>query len=106
MNSQLDQQSVSSESISEQDHHGQENVTVQPEATQGGSVQGSRLCKTVHSRLLSASCNCNLCFAKEGVLSWTMDMPSHWLQVLYTVIVYGLYLSPLLSHSWNSSYVH
>ena len=75
MNSQPDQQSVSSESVSEQDHHGQENVTVQPEATQGGSVWGSRLCKTVCSRLLSASCN--LRFAKKGVVLWTMDMPSH-----------------------------
>ena len=73
MNSQPDQQSVSSESVSEQDHHGQENVTVQPEATQGGSVWGSIVC----SRLLSASCNCNLRFTKEAVVSWTMDMPSH-----------------------------
>jgi len=77
MNSQPHQQSVSSESVSEQDHHGQENVTVQAEATQGGSVWGSRLCKTVCSKLLSTSCNCNLRFTKEGVVSWTMDMPSH-----------------------------
>jgi len=52
MNSQPDQQSVSLESVSEQgsepqDHHGQENVTAQPEATRGGSVWGSRLRKTV-----------------------------------------------------------
>ena len=41
MNSQPDQQSVSSESVSEQasepqDHHGQENVRVQPEVDQCG----------------------------------------------------------------------
>jgi len=52
INSQPDQQSVSLESVSEQgsepqDHHGQENITVQPEATRGGSVWGSRLRKTV-----------------------------------------------------------
>jgi len=52
MNSRPAQQSVSSELLSEQgsepqDHHGQENITVQPEATRDGSVWGSRLCKTV-----------------------------------------------------------
>lgn len=52
MNSRPDQQSVSSESVSEQgsepqDHHGQENVTAQPEATRGGSVSLQVILKAI-----------------------------------------------------------
>ena len=80
MNSQLDQQSVSSESVSEQDHHGQENVTVQPEATQGGSVWGSIVC----SRLLSGGSSV---MDNEHAISQTTD-------VVYSNCVWIVSVSP------------